>query len=279
MHQNIESCEWLTGALRGIEVPNLDSSYANIRAVKEKRAELEKLKTTFVRRASEFLKNYFTSLVDFMISDKSYFSQRGQLKRPDHADLRYKCRTYARLLQHMKSLDKNCLGPLRKAYCTSLNLLLRREAREFSNELRASTKAPRNPTVWLEGFTGSSQSVNNSDTSAVSEAYAKILTIFIPLLVDESSFFSHFMRFEVPAIAPTGGVGDGNNVGSTDDDTNDDDLGIMDIDDNDSKTGKNSSELAELNESLQELLDGIQELLMDAKMVTRYLVSCIDMSI
>ncbi|KAL7175505.1 hypothetical protein ACSBR2_029160 [Camellia fascicularis] len=255
MHQNIESCEWLTGALRGIEVPNLDSSYANIRAVKEKRAELEKLKTTFVRRASEFLKNYFTSLVDCMISDKSYFSQRGQLKRPDHADLRYKCRTYARLLQHMKSLDKNCLGPLRKAYCTSLNLLLRREAREFSNELRASTKAPRNPTVWLEGFTGSSQSVNNSDTSAVSEAYAKILTIFIPLLVDESSFFSHFMRFEVPAIAPTGGVGDGNNVGSTDDD----DLGIMDIDDNDSKTGKNSSELAELNESLQELLDGIQE--------------------
>ena len=43
--------------------------------VKEKRAELEKLKTTFVRRASEFLRNYFASLVDFMISDKSYFSQ------------------------------------------------------------------------------------------------------------------------------------------------------------------------------------------------------------
>lgn len=89
------------------------------------------MKTTFVRRASEFLRNYFASLVDFMISDKSYFSQvflsfmffcleessvlglrllsylslckqRGQLKRPDHADLRYKCRTYARLLQHLK---------------------------------------------------------------------------------------------------------------------------------------------------------------------------------
>lgn len=28
---------------------------------------------------------------------------------------------------HMQSLDKNCLGPLRKAYCSSLNLLLRRE--------------------------------------------------------------------------------------------------------------------------------------------------------
>lgn len=28
--------------------------------------------------------------------------QKGQLKRPDHADLRYKCRTYARMLQHLK---------------------------------------------------------------------------------------------------------------------------------------------------------------------------------
>ncbi|XP_022768856.1 exocyst complex component SEC3A isoform X5 [Durio zibethinus] len=259
MLQNVEACEWLTGALRGLEVPNLDSTYANMRAVKEKRAELEKLKATFVRRASEFLRNYFASLVDFMISDKSYFSQRGQLKRPDHADLRYKCRTYARLLQHLKSLDKSCLGPLRKAYCSSLNLLLRREAREFANELRASTKASRNPTVWLEASTGGSQSGNSADTSAVSDAYAKMLTIFIPLLVDESSFFAHFMCFEVPALVPPGGVANGNKSGSYDDDTNDDDLGIMDIDDNDSKAGKTSADLQSLNESLQDLLDGIQE--------------------
>ncbi|KHN21013.1 Exocyst complex component SEC3A, partial [Glycine soja] len=62
MLQNVEACEWLTSALHGL-------------GVKEKRAELEKLKSTFVRRASEFLRNYFASLVDFMISDKSYFSQ------------------------------------------------------------------------------------------------------------------------------------------------------------------------------------------------------------
>ncbi|KAL5131792.1 Exocyst complex component SEC3A [Glycine soja] len=255
MLQNVEACEWLTSALRGLGVPNLDPSYANMRAVKEKRAELEKLKSTFVRRASEFLRNYFASLVDFMISDKSYFSQRGQLKRPDHADLRYKCRTYARLLQHLKSLDKNCLGPLRKAYCSSLNLLLRREAREFANELRASTKASRNPTVWLEGSTGSGQNVNATDTSTVSDAYAKMLTIFIPLLVDESSFFAHFMCFEVPTLVPPGGVVNGNKAGYDDDD----DLGIMDIDENDSKSGKNSAELEALNKSLKDLLDGIQE--------------------
>lgn len=255
MLQNVEACEWLTGALRGLEVPNLDPIYANMRAVREKRAELEKLKTTFVRRASEFLRNYFASLVDFMISDKSYFSQRGQLKRPDHADLRYKCRTYARLLQHLKSLDKKCLGPLRKAYCSSLNLLLRREAREFANELRTSTKASRNPSVWLEGSSGSSHG-GHSDTSPVSDAYAKMLTIFIPLLVDESSFFAHFMCFEVPTLVPPGGVPNGNR---SDDDANDDDLGIMDIDENDSKADKNSADLATLNEALQELLNGIQE--------------------
>jgi len=32
---------------------------------------------------------------------------------------------------HLQSLDKNCLGPLRKAYRTSLNLLLRREVRKL----------------------------------------------------------------------------------------------------------------------------------------------------
>ncbi|KAG6408734.1 hypothetical protein SASPL_131755 [Salvia splendens] len=226
MLQNIEACEWLANALRNLEGPHLDHTYANMRSVREKRAELDKLRNNFVKRASEFLRNYFTSLVDFMISDKSYFSQRGQLKRPDHADLRYKCRTYARLLQHLKTLDKNFLGPLRKAYCSSLNLLLRREAREFANELRASTKASRNPTVWLDGSAGSNQNASSADTSTVSEAYAKMLTIFIPLLVDESSFFAHFMCFEVPALVPP---------------------------------GKKSADLQALNESLHDLLDGIQE--------------------
>ncbi|KAK5832511.1 hypothetical protein PVK06_016313 [Gossypium arboreum] len=248
MTQNIEACEWLTGALRGIEVPNLDSTYGNMRAVKEKRAELEKLKATFVRRASGFLIKYFANLVDSVMSDKNYFSQRGQLKQPDHADLRYKCRIYAHLLQHLKSLDKNCLLPLRKAYCSSLNLLLRREAREFANELRASTKVSISPTTWLEGSPGGNQIGNSTDTSALSDAYIKMLTIFIPLLVDESSFLAHFMCFEVPALVPPGVGANGNKRGSNDD------LGIMNMDSNDSK-----ADLQSLNESLQDLLDGIHE--------------------
>ncbi|TYJ36010.1 hypothetical protein E1A91_A05G278100v1 [Gossypium mustelinum] len=248
MTQNIEACEWLTGALRGLEVPNLDSTYGNMRAVKEKRAELEKLKATFVRRASGFLIKYFANLVDSVMSDKNYFSQRGQLKQPDHADLRYKCRIYAHLLQHLKSLDKNCLLPLRKAYCSSLNLLLRREAREFANELRASTKVSISPTTWLEGSPGGNQIGNSTDTSALSDAYIKMLTIFIPLLVDESSFLAHFMCFEVPALVPPGVGANGNKRGSNDD------LGIMNMDSNDSK-----ADLQSLNESLQDLLDGIHE--------------------
>ncbi|CAM8975838.1 unnamed protein product [Rhodiola kirilowii] len=250
MVQNIEACEWLASALRGVDKSKFDPTYANMRGVREKRAELEIIKSTFVRRASEFLANYFASLVDFMISDKNYFSHRGQLKRPDHADLRFKCRTYARLLQHLKNLDKRSLSPLRKAYCGSLNLLLRREAREFANELRASTKVPKSQIIWLDAASGPTPSPSNNESATVSDAYAKLLTIFIPLLVDESSFFAHFMCFEVPGISPPGGK-----TGTHDDD----DLGIMDVDDNESKAVVNPSELAELNESLQDLLNGIQE--------------------
>ncbi|TYI57033.1 hypothetical protein E1A91_D11G251900v1 [Gossypium mustelinum] len=276
--QYVEACEWLTNALHGLEVPNLDSTFANIRAVREKRAELGILKATFVRKASEFLRICFATLVDFMINDKNYFSQRGQLKKPDHADLRYKCRTYARLLQHLKILDGNCLGPLRKAYCSSLNSLLRLEAHEFANELRASTKVSKTPNTWLETFTSGNQSANNADTSAVSDAYAKMLTIFVPLLVDESSFFAHFMCFDVPGLAPPkdeSGSYDADDADDDDDDDDDEDADEDDDDDNDdtnnvdqgsrpvhdkdSKAGKNSPDLLALNEALQDLLDGIQE--------------------
>ncbi|XP_031406080.1 exocyst complex component SEC3A-like isoform X2 [Punica granatum] len=256
MQQNYEACEWLLGALKGLEATKMDPAFAKMRAVKERRGELEILKSNFIHSASAFLRNYFAGLVDNMLADKNSFSQRGQLKRPDHADLRFRCRVYARLLQHLKKLDKNCLVPLRKAYCGSFNFLFRREVKEFSNELRASTKAPKNATLqWLEGPTGSSHGGNPPDSSMVAEAYSKMLTVFVPLLVDESSFFAHFMCFDVPTLVPAGNDSSGHKSM----DSNDDDLGIMDIDDNDSKGGKNPAELAALNEALRDLLDGVQE--------------------
>ncbi|EFJ12163.1 hypothetical protein SELMODRAFT_446742 [Selaginella moellendorffii] len=253
MPQNVDACDWLAGAIRGMEPPLMDPAYANMRAVKDKRGELEKLKSTFVRRASEFLRSYFSNLVDFMISDKTYFSQRGQLKRPDHADLRFKCRTYARLLQHLKGLDKNSLGPLRKAYCQSLNLLLRREAREFANELRASTKVLRSSAVWMDNaVAGGGTAGSMGDTSTVSDAYAKMLRIFVPLLVDESAFFASFMCYEVLPLAPPR-AGD-EKSGDDEDDT------PLDFDGADAKpTEQNAAEMEALNQALQELLDGIQE--------------------
>lgn len=47
---------------------------------------------------------------------------------------------------------------------------------------------------------GSSQNANNADTSTVSEAYAKMLTIFIPLLVDEVVTLISFSLSEPPLI-------------------------------------------------------------------------------
>ncbi|KAI3761182.1 hypothetical protein L1987_51593 [Smallanthus sonchifolius] len=228
MCKYMEACEWIRNALRGFDA--LDPRYAKARAVKEKRAELDIIKLTFVRKACEFLRDYF----------------RGQLKAPDHVDLHNKCRIYARLLHHLKILDQSSLFPLRKTYCNCLNQLLRRETHEFANELRAGTKAPKVQSVWFEGSTAPNQNVN---TSMVSEAYSKMLAVFVPLLVDESSFLSFFMRFE--ASSP-----DSPSI-HDDDDDDDDDLGMMEVDEN--GTNKGAVDLVALNESLCDLLDGIQD--------------------
>jgi exocyst complex component 1 len=52
----------------------------------------------------------------------------------------------------------------------------------------------------------------------------------------QSSFFAHFMCFEVPALVPTSGPAS-NKKGAKDHDDDDDDLGIMDPDGNDMKPG------------------------------------------
>jgi len=125
--------------------------------------------------------------------------QRGHLQRPDHAAMRNKCRTYARLLQHIKSLDKSCMIPLRKAYCHSLNLLIRRESREFSNELRNSSKASKSSTPLFEGPAGANQPASITDSPA--DAYSKMITVFIPLLVDE--FLSQMLMLKQLVLLPS----------------------------------------------------------------------------
>lgn len=92
----------------------------------------------------------------------------------------------------------------------------------------------------------------SSDTSTVSEAYAKMLRIFIPLLVDESTFFASFMCFEVLPLVPPG---PNDRKGSDDKDEDEESAhGMLTT-----LSEKDAAELKALNEALQELLDGIQE--------------------
>ncbi|TKW00418.1 hypothetical protein SEVIR_8G107200v4 [Setaria viridis] len=251
MVKNIEACDWLTSAIKNLEASNLDPIYVKLRAVREKRAEFVLLKCTFVRRASEFLRNYFPSLIDSMLNDKGNFSQRGHLQRPDHADMRYKCRTYARLLQHIKSLDKSCMIPLRKAYCHSLNLLIRRESREFSNELRNSSKASKSSTPLFEGPAGANQPASITDSPA--DAYTKMITVFIPLIIDESSFLAHLMCFEVTTLSQSDSSSNPNSEATSTPSV------TLEASSSIGKASNNPAELGVLNECLQELLDGIQE--------------------
>ncbi|KAL6875707.1 hypothetical protein ACP4OV_013220 [Aristida adscensionis] len=244
MVKNIEACEWLTSAIKNLEASNLDPIYVKLRAVREKRAEFVLLKCTFVRRASEFLRSYFPILIDYFLNDKDAFSQSGHLQQPDHEEMRCKCMPYARLLQFIKSLDKSCLMPLRKAYCHSVNLLIRREAREFSNELRNSSKASKSSTPLFEGPAGSNQPTSLLDSPA--DAYSKMITVFIPLLVDESSFLAHFMCFEVAGLAPSDTESNSSSI-------------ALEASISIGKPSNNPAEVGMLNECLQEMLDGIQE--------------------
>ncbi|KAI7981664.1 Exocyst complex component SEC3A [Camellia lanceoleosa] len=110
-------------------------------------------------------------------------------------------------------------------------------AREFANELLASTKASRNPTMCLK-LPQELAKLQTMQTLLQFQRRTPKCLLFIPLLVDESSFFAYFMCFEVLALIPPGDVTSGNKTGLNDDDTNDDDdLGILDIDENDCKIG------------------------------------------
>ncbi|XP_024388582.1 exocyst complex component SEC3A [Physcomitrium patens] len=252
---NVEACKWLASAFHDLEPPFLEARYASMRAIGEKRNELEKLKGVFLGRATNFLRDYFSSIVESMISDKSSFSQKGDLRRPEHSDLRFKCRQYARLIQHMKALDKTSLQPLRKSFCLSLNHLLRREAREFANELRNSTVVRQTSTALLDridsGKSQPSPKESPNGASTVSDAYARMLRTFIPYLVDESTFFASFMCFEVQPLAPQV-KGDAKDRVEEESRVNRDDI-ILNTPD------QQALESKALREALQELLDGIQE--------------------
>ncbi|PWA84268.1 exocyst complex component Sec3 [Artemisia annua] len=186
---------------------------------------------------------------------------KGQMAKPrvlaitsKHRGDRFKA--FLRVLKYtnggeLEFLDRSSLTPLRKSYCSSINQLLRRETREFANELRAGTKPPKVQSVWFEGASAPNPNV---DTSMISEAYSKMLAVFVPLLVDESSFLSFFMRFEGPSPNPTRDDDEDEDLDT--DDANDDDLD-RDIEENDAN--KCIVEPGALNESLRDLLDGIQE--------------------
>ncbi|GAQ91420.1 Exocyst protein Sec3 [Klebsormidium nitens] len=217
MAQNMEAARWLTQARAALEPPALPAQYAGMQAVREKRAELERLRSTWVRRATDFLRTYLAAIADPLLANRAAFSQRGALKRPDHSELRYRCRAYAPLLQHLKELDPACLPPLRQAYCHSLNSLLRREARAFAEELRASSKLVRTTNSWLENLAGAANGTGGPALSPAGEAYTTMLRTFVPLIVDESNFFAGFMCFDVEAPSRT--RSDSLNIDLSDDET------------------------------------------------------------
>lgn len=186
----LSACDWLTTAIVRLEPPSLDQGYSQMRAVREKKAELLNLKTAFVRRASDHLRKFFSLIVDSTIAEKKL--SRG----PDHKDLRMQCRVYSSLLHALKDLEPKAAVSLRKAYATTLNLLIRREVREYSMDLRTCVRVGGRGGgggPFLEG--SSAVSASSSDVQAVIEAYRKLLNTFIPFITEEVTFIRTFLAF------------------------------------------------------------------------------------
>ncbi|GBG69146.1 hypothetical protein CBR_g3845 [Chara braunii] len=234
MPNNIEACQWLVKALIQLSRFDRDPVYAQMRAVREKRSELENLRSTFVCRLREFLQDYFTKIVEFM-PEKQYSAiilQKGHLRgRFAHKELRMKFKTYAPLIHHLKELDSFSLQPVRKAYATAMNHLLQREMRDVANELKGGVRAPRSTTSWLHWMENGAAipgSGSAGDTSAASDAFARMLQVFIPLFSEESRFFATFMCFDASPPIPVkldGPNGEGAGaalVGSSDKDEDED---------------------------------------------------------
>ncbi|CAI5477960.1 unnamed protein product [Closterium sp. Yama58-4] len=192
MPNTLEAVGWLVDAVKKLEQPQLDENYVNMRAVQEKKAELDSLKNGFVRRATDFIRSFISSTVEAAAK-----SQRGP---PDHRELHRRWSAYTQLIHCLKELDPNVLDNIRRTYIHSLNMLLRREAREFSTDLRASARVSAKTSTappFLEQ--GSAALPPAADSQAASDAFAKMLRAFLPLISEEGLFFQQFLCFSPAA--------------------------------------------------------------------------------
>lgn len=191
MGETLEAVDWLVGAVRKLEAPQLDPNYVSMRAVREKKAELDSLKQTFVSRATDFIRGFLTNTVESAVK-----SQRGP---PSHRDLHERWTGYSRLIHCLKELDPKVLEYLRKTYIHAVNMLLRREARDYASELRAAARVTAKPSTvppFLEaGGSNPAATATNSESQPASDTYAKMLRAFLPLISEEGLFFQSFLCF------------------------------------------------------------------------------------
>eukprot|EP00850_Spirogloea_muscicola_P021006 SM000233S07977 [mRNA] locus=s233:85191:92159:+ [translate_table: standard] len=257
VQQNADACHWLGAAVAQVDSLSSDQEYSQMRIVREKRVELDRLKSTYTRRATDFLRNHFSNVVESMIG-----SRRGGQMAPDHRPLRQRFVPYSPLVQELKILDYPSILQLRKDYCHALNLLLRRELREYAGELKVNTKVPKmTGGAWMEvssnsgGMSGGMQPslainsvLGSADTSTISDAYARMLRTFIPFLANETLFFAHFMKFDAVPPIPLDLLGeDAERVGPDD--------ALY----NRSGDAKDAVDTKALNAALDDLLQGVGE--------------------
>ncbi|CAI5512837.1 unnamed protein product [Closterium sp. Naga37s-1] len=208
MPNTLEAVGWLLDAVNKLEPPQLDQNYVNMRAVREKKAELDSLKNGFVRRATDFIRSFISSTVeaaaelDPNVLDnirRTYIHSLNMLLRREisvHRRVSQPRPAQLHLLWSRAALPPfDCMltAPLLPNLPTS-------QAREFSTDLRASARVSAKTSTappFLEQ--GSAALPPAADSQAASDAFAKMLRAFLPLISEEGLFFQQFLCFSPAA--------------------------------------------------------------------------------
>eukprot|EP00898_Chlorokybus_atmophyticus_P005695 jgi/Chlat1/6126/Chrsp409S05667 len=174
----VRSARALHTNILALEPQQVGDKLAGMRAVRERRVELENLRDQFARRAVAFLKAFISDLTDEMLANTA-----------------------------LLPLSPASLPPLRRLYAASVNALLRRETRDYVGELRATAKGTASNASMRSGGSGGGRherkysfSDGGSDfgsgagsSDGYADAYVTLLRTLLPCLRKDAKFFLTFL--------------------------------------------------------------------------------------
>ncbi|GAX83943.1 hypothetical protein CEUSTIGMA_g11367.t1 [Chlamydomonas eustigma] len=149
--------------------PNCVSEHLlHMRVVREARDKATDLANRFVSKATNHITMLINHVVDEHASEVTAASKRRDRSKPyalDHGRLRSLCKQHRELVRVLRELDGRCMTKLRQVYGQAVNMLIRKELRVFSGELRKAAQLDMQNNPLDYNLTKDSAAVKNSATA------------------------------------------------------------------------------------------------------------------